>query len=124
MANLARISLAGIGLVGHHGHHAAEKELGQRFEIDLDLYVDIEVAARTDQLADAVNYERVYEVVERVVGSDRFSLLETLATDLVETVYREFDVQGVTLRIRKPSVPFCPNLGYVEIEVSRGDTPE
>ena len=34
MADLARITLADIGLVGYHGYHAAEKELGQRFEVD------------------------------------------------------------------------------------------
>jgi hypothetical protein len=28
------------------------------------------------------------------------------------------------VRVRKPSIPFCPNLGYVEIEVERGRTEE
>jgi dihydroneopterin aldolase len=124
MAALARITLAEIGLVGHHGYHEAEKELGQRFEIDVDLFVDIERPGGTDRLTDAVNYEKVYELVEGIVRDDRFSLLEALVSDIVERIYREFDVQGVTVRVRKPSVPHCPNLGYVEIELSRGETLE
>jgi 7,8-dihydroneopterin aldolase/epimerase/oxygenase len=120
MADLARITLADIGLVGHHGYHAAEKELGQRFEVDVDLWLDVERAGRSDSLEDAVNYERVYELIEKTVSHDRFSLLEALATDLVSSIYDRFEVEGVTIRVRKPSVPHCPNVGYVEVELSRG----
>jgi dihydroneopterin aldolase len=124
MSELARITLNDIALVGHHGHHEAERELGQRFEVDVDLFLDIEVPGKSDKLTDAVNYERVYQVVERVVRDDRFALLEALATDIVEQVYDQFEIEGVVVRVRKPSIPFCPNLGYVEIEVERGRTEE
>ena len=120
MADLARITLADIGLVGYHGYHAAEQELGQRFEVDVDLWVDIETPGQTDNLDDAVNYEQVYQVVEKTVREDRFSLVEALATDLVESIYEQFEIEGVTIRVRKPSIPHCPNIGYVEVEISRG----
>ncbi|MDP6461796.1 MAG: dihydroneopterin aldolase [Gemmatimonadota bacterium] len=120
MSDLSRITLSGIGLVGHHGYHPAEKEMGQRFEVDVDLFADIEAAAHSDDLADAVNYEEVYAFVEEVVRGDRFSLVEALAVDLAETILDRFPVDGVRIRLRKPSIPFCPNLGCVEIEVERG----
>lgn len=123
-AELSRITLSDIGIVGFHGHLAAEKELGQRFQIDVDLFCDVRASAESDRLADAVNYEEVYRVVEKIVGEDRFNLLETLATHLAETIYEGFDVEGVIVRIRKPSIPYCPNLGHVEIEVDRGRTGE
>jgi dihydroneopterin aldolase len=119
-AELSRITLSDIGIVGYHGHLAAEKELGQRFLIDVDLFCDVRVPAESDRLTDAVNYEEVYRVVEKIVGEDRFNLLETLASHLAETIYEGFDVEGVVVRIRKPSIPYCPNLGHVEIEVERG----
>lgn len=124
MPEIARITLADIGLVGHHGYHAAEKELGQRFEVDVDLWVDIEAPGKSDRLAEAVNYEEVYRVVERVMQTDRFSLLEALASDMATAIYEQFEVEGVTVRVRKPSVPHCPNLGHVEIEVERGRVPD
>jgi dihydroneopterin aldolase len=120
MAELARITLSDISLVGYHGYHEAEKELGQRFEVDLELTVDITKAGRSDRLADAVNYEKVYKLVDKVVREDRFSLLEALATDIATSVLESFEVRGVIVRIRKPNVPHCPNLGHVEMEVSRG----
>ncbi|MEZ5065603.1 MAG: dihydroneopterin aldolase [bacterium] len=124
MSQVARITLADIGLVGHHGYHAAEKELGQRFELDVELFIDISRPAESDNLADAVNYEQVYQLVDKTVREDRFSLLEALASDLATSIYDRYEVEGVVVRIRKPSVPHCPNLGYVEIEVERGRTEE
>jgi dihydroneopterin aldolase len=123
-AELSRITLSDIGIVGYHGHLAAEKELGQRFQIDVDLFCDVRAPAESDRLTDAVNYEEVYRVVEKIVGEDRFNLLEALGSHLAETIYEGFDVEGVVVRIRKPSIPYCPNLGYVEIEVDRGRTGE
>ncbi|HMB71794.1 MAG TPA: dihydroneopterin aldolase [bacterium] len=120
MSDLARITLADIGLVGHHGYHAAEKELGQRFEVDVDLWVDIEACAQSDALEDAVNYEMVYQLVEKTVRDDHYSLIEALGADLADSIYDEFEVEGVTVRLRKPSIPHCPSLGHVEIEVDRG----
>lgn len=124
MARTSRITLADISLVGYHGYHEAEKELGQRFELDVEMWVDIETPGRTDKLGDAVDYEEVYRLVEKVVREDRFSLLEALATDLSESILDRFDVEGVTVRIRKPNVPYCANLGYVEIEVAKGTVGE
>ena len=120
MSDLARITLSDIGLVGHHGYHAAEKEMGQRFEVDVDLWVDIENPGRSDNLDDAINYELVYRLVEKTVREDTFSLIEALGADLASSIYDQFEVEGVTVRLRKPSVPHCPNLGHVEIEVDRG----
>lgn len=121
--SLSRISLNDIALVGHHGYHAAERELGQRFIVDVDLFVDISVPGTSDKLADAVDYEKVYRLVEKVVREDHFFLVEALATDLVTRIHNQFGVAGVRVRVRKPSIPFCPNLGHVEIEVSLGDIP-
>ncbi len=123
MAVLSRISLREIAVVGHHGYHAAERELGQRFVVDVDLFTDISAPGISDKLSDAVDYEKVYRLVEKIVREDRFFLVEALATDLVTKIREQFDVAGVRVRVRKPSIPFCPNLGYVEIEVARGETP-
>jgi dihydroneopterin aldolase len=120
MSEMAKISLNEIHVIGHHGHHAAEKELGQRFEVDVELWADVTEAGRSDKLTDAVDYQKVYALVEKTVREDRFCLLEALATDIAEAILERFEVEGVALRIRKPNVPSCPNLGYVEVEVERG----
>ncbi len=46
MTRLSRITLHDIAVVGHHGYHAAERELGQRFVVDVDLFVDVSLPGR------------------------------------------------------------------------------
>jgi dihydroneopterin aldolase len=92
---LSRISLKDIALVGHHGYHAAERELGQRFVVDVDLYVDISLPGASDKLSDAIDYEKVYQLVEKIVREDHFFLVEALATDLVSRIRDQFEVAGV-----------------------------
>jgi dihydroneopterin aldolase len=120
---LSRISLKDIALVGHHGYHAAERELGQRFIVDVDLFADLTLPGRTDKLSDAIDYEKVYHLVEKIVREDHFFLVEALATDLVTRIRHQFNVAGVRVKVRKPSVPFCPDLGHVEVEVCAGEVP-
>jgi dihydroneopterin aldolase len=121
MATMAKITLANIRLVGHHGYHDAERELGQRFELDVELHTNVQTASQSDKLTDAVNYEAVYKIIDSVVREDRFSLLEALASDIARKVLEQFPVVGIVVRVRKASVPRCPGLGHVEIEVKRGE---
>ncbi len=121
MATMAKITLTNIRLVGHHGYHDAERELGQRFELDVELHTNVQTASQSDKLTDTVNYEAVYRIVDRVVREDRFSLLEALASDIARSILEQFPVVGIVVRIRKANVPRCPGLGHVEIEVKRGE---
>jgi len=58
-----RISLHGIDVYGHHGVLPAERDLGQRFVIDVDMWTDCTKAALTDELEDALDYSQVHRVV-------------------------------------------------------------
>ncbi len=61
----AKIELRGLTFFAFHGVLFEERQLGNRFVVDLVLEADISRAARTDNLADTVNYAEVYEVVKR-----------------------------------------------------------
>ena len=57
------VSLSGLVFHARHGVFAAEKELGQKFVIDVDLNCDTRPAASTDDIEDSVNYAEVYSQV-------------------------------------------------------------
>ena len=71
------IRLKNIVLFGYHGVSAAEREVGTRIEVDVD--VRMQVDAR-DALASTVDYSAVFRTVEAVVTGHRFQLLESLAS--------------------------------------------
>jgi dihydroneopterin aldolase len=104
---------------GYHGVSAAERQTGRRFEVDVELLVDMEKPAKSDKLKDTVNYTEVYRTVEQIVLQNSFSLLETIAVRLANQILKKFKPQEVTIRVRKRIPPVPGNLDDIEVEVKR-----
>src|SRR5690606_20588095 len=62
-----RVSLSNMVFYAFHGAFDAERELGQRFEVDVDIYTDFRRAAHADDLDLALNYVHVYNIVKEIV---------------------------------------------------------
>ena len=56
-----RVLLRGLLFHAHHGVLPAERTLGQKFELDLALSVDLRAAGASDALEDTISYAEVYE---------------------------------------------------------------
>lgn len=119
-----RLSLVNLVFYAYHGLFAAEKELGQRFEVDIDLYGDFTACARGDDIDAAINYADVYALVREVVEAREFDLIETLAHTLADEILSAHHVGSVIVRVRKPGAPIGGPMDYVECEVSAGDGEE
>jgi dihydroneopterin aldolase len=113
------IRLNDIVLFAHLGVTEAEREVGQRIHIDMDLELDLAAAGSSDAIADTVSYEKVYREVQRIVESSRSKLMEALAMRLIEGVFDGFPVQAVRVKIQKPNVPFAGSLSSAEVELAR-----
>ncbi len=113
------IRLHNMTFYGYHGVSAAERQTGRRFEVDVELAVDMEKPAKSDKLKDTVNYTEVYRTVEQIVLQNSFSLLETIAVRLADQILRKFKPQEVTIRVRKKIPPVPGNLDHIEVEVKR-----
>lgn len=114
------IRLKDITIFGFYGVSPAEREVGQKIQIDLDLFADLATACRSDSLPDTINYEAVYSTVMEVVGGEkRYRLLEALGEEICEAVIASFPVERVIIRLRKLNLPFPNNLSHVEITLTR-----
>ncbi|MFH1336493.1 MAG: dihydroneopterin aldolase [Candidatus Zixiibacteriota bacterium] len=113
------IRLHNMTFYGYHGVSAAERQTGRRFEVDVELMVDMEKPAKSDKLKDTVNYTDVYRTVEQIVLQNSFSLLETIAVKLANQILKKFKPQEVTIRVRKKIPPVPGNLDDIEVEVKR-----
>jgi dihydroneopterin aldolase len=116
-----RIELRGLRAAGIHGVLAQEKTEAQPFEIDLDLAVDLAVAAGSDTLSDTVDYAGVAETAVGIVsGPPSFDLLEALA-DAVATATLSSDrrIAAVTVHLRKLKPPLAVDIATVGVRITR-----
>lgn len=114
------ISISGMEFYGRHGVLAEENALGQRFVVDIKLYIDLQKAGKTDDLNDTVNYAQVYDCVKRIVEGEPVKLLESLADRIIQSVLKEFSqIEGVKITLHKPGAPIQGIFKDVKVQIKR-----
>ncbi|HEV2125762.1 MAG TPA: dihydroneopterin aldolase [Chloroflexota bacterium] len=100
-----RIFLEGMVFYGYHGVDAAEKTLGQRFVVDVEIAKDLRAPGRTDSVADTVNYADVYRFAKNVVEGPSRDLLEAVAEEIARRIAEYWpEIEEIRVRVRKPEV--------------------
>ncbi|HEX2736603.1 MAG TPA: dihydroneopterin aldolase [Acidimicrobiia bacterium] len=113
------IAIAGLRELGIHGVLPEEQARPQPFEVDVELRVDLSAAGESDRLDDTVDYSAVAEAVSRVVKSERYQLLERLATRIAEVCRADPRVKGVTVTVRKLHPPVRAMLDHVAVRIEQ-----
>ena len=114
-----RIVLKGIRFHGYHGVIEAERQLGQKYEVDLELTTDLSVAGRTDDLAHTIDYAQVVQLVIEIGTQQSFQLFEALAETVAEAIFTQFEIEEVRITVKKLSPPIEPTLTYAGVEIHR-----
>jgi len=114
------IRIHNMSFYGYHGVSDAEKEVGKRFAVDLEMVFDTLTAARSDHLADTINYEVVYKLVGDYITENTFHLTETVSEGIADLLFEKFNLEGLRVKVRKNTPPFPGHLDYIEIETTRG----
>jgi len=114
------ITLAGMAFYAYHGLHDEEARLGQRFDIDVAVGLDLAPAGRSDDYADTVGYDRLHRTVEAVVLGPRLNLIEALADRIARAVLAEFaEIEDVAVTVRKPGAPVPGIFDHAAVTVRR-----
>lgn len=115
-----RIVLSNMVFQARHGVIEWEKVEAQRFEVDVELALDVQRAALEDDLTQTVNYADVYEVTRQVVESTTFNLIEALAEAIAHEILGGHSlVREVVVRVRKPEVRLGGPLDFAGVEIRR-----
>jgi dihydroneopterin aldolase len=115
-----RIHLAGMVFLSHVGAGDDERADAQEIEVDVVLELDLEPAGASDDLAQTINYSRLFDACREIVEGGSFHLLEAIAAAIANRVLADFSpVDAVTVRVRKPGVPIDGQLDYAGVEIER-----
>ncbi|WP_368497395.1 2-amino-4-hydroxy-6-hydroxymethyldihydropteridine diphosphokinase [Herbiconiux sp. A18JL235] len=116
---LDRLSLTGLEVFAHHGVFDFERENGQLFVVDVELWLDTAPAAAGDDLSATVHYGELAVEIAAAVAADPVDLIETLAERVAGVVLAHRPVQRVSVVVHKPDAPITVPFGDVSITIVR-----
>lgn len=100
-----QIKITGITAVGHHGVFDYERENGQRFTADITLFFSFAKAAKSDDLADTVDYGQIAEIAHELLLGVPVNLIEALADQMAREILALGKIDAVEVTIHKPNAP-------------------
>lgn len=116
---LDSIRIAGIRHYGYTGFFDEEQVLGQWFEVNLTLWLDLATTGANDQLENTLNYAEVVAGVTAVMDAARFKTLERLNTAILERVLAFDQVRRAHSELVKLSPPIPGFSGQITIAMTR-----
>lgn len=114
-----RIELRGLTVRGNHGVFDHERRDGQDFVIDVTVWIDLDAAAATDDLADTLNYGTLAERAAAIVAGPPRNLIETVSAEIAEDVMTDERVHAVEVVVHKPNAPIPLTFSDVAVVARR-----
>jgi dihydroneopterin aldolase len=114
-----KIIAKGLTFKGYHGVLPQEKELPQKFIVDLNLFLDLRPAGIEDDLQKTVNYDEVYKQVKRIVEKETYNLIEALAENIAASLLLRFPLERVEVTVYKPEAPVDGEFDYFGVNIVR-----
>lgn len=119
LKNMDSIKLTGIRCYGYTGYLPEEQVLGQWFEVDLTLWLDLRPAGKSDALEDTLDYRKVISTTQNIVKTSKFALVERLAEAIAEAILMFAEVEKIQVSLTKPAAPIPDFGGKIKVEIVR-----
>lgn len=112
-----KILIRGLEISACHGVNDFEKTAPQPFVFDADIYCDFLSAAKSDDIADTVNYSAASKIIAAVTTENCFDLIEKLAYECAYALLDKTSAKRVSLTVYKPKAPMKLKFGTVGVSV-------
>lgn len=115
---MSKISIVDLEVFYRVGVPDTERAQPQRLLLTVEMESDFTTAAKSDSIADTINY---FAVTQRLLkfGADReWKLIEKLAADIADMVLAEFKPQSVSVEVKKFIIP---EARHVSVSLTRGN---
>ncbi len=113
------IAITGLRYYGYTGYLAEERMLGQWFEVDLTLWVDLVAVGNSDRLEDTLDYRELVERVRHQIETAKVNTMEHLASQIARSILAWDQAQKIKVRLTKVSAPIPDFSGKISVEITR-----
>ena len=111
-----KISIIDLEVFYRVGVPDAERAQPQRLLLTVKMDCDFSSAAKSDSIADTINYFSVTQRLLHFGDGREWKLIEKLAADIAEVVLTEFKPQAVTVEVKKFIIP---QARYISVSLTR-----
>jgi dihydroneopterin aldolase len=118
-STLDKLNVTGIRAYGYTGFLPEEQILGQWFEVDLTVWLDIAQAGKSDRLEHTYDYRDSITAIQTLIRTKRFKLIEALGEAIAQIVLSSDTVAQVRVQLTKVSPPIADFSGQVSLEIVR-----
>ncbi|MDN3595921.1 dihydroneopterin aldolase [Zunongwangia endophytica] len=116
---MGSIKLKNIKVFAYHGCLDEEGKIGSDYRVDLKVKGDLSNSAKSDELADTIDYVHLNKIVKEEMAI-RSKLLETVAERINNRVLQEIlMVQKVKVWVSKINPPIGGNVTMVSVSRSK-----
>jgi dihydroneopterin aldolase len=113
------IEVTGIRGYGYTGLLPEERTLGQWFEVDLTLWLDLQPSGKSDDITKTIDYRQAIAIVKHIITTAKFALVEKLADVIAEDILKLEPIEQVRVRLSKPTPPIPDFEGSITIDITR-----
>ncbi len=114
-----RIRITNIRCYGYTGFLAEEQVLGQWFQVDLTISLDLLPSGTSDDLSKTLDYREAIEAVKQIVKNEKFALVEKMADAIASKILSLNLVQEVRVELTKAAAPIPDFGGQITIDITR-----
>ena len=113
------IEIEGMEFYAFHGHFIEEQVVGNKFILNIAIETDCDKAGISDKLDDALDYQKVYNLIKQEMEKKSF-LLENICDSILNTLYQEFSsIKKATIKVSKINPPMGGQIEKVSITKTR-----
>lgn len=119
MSNLDKIIIEGLEVSCIIGVLDKERISKQPVVIDIELSLDLSIPSKSDDIADTLDYFKIYEDIVSLAEKSSFYLIEKLAEQIADLCLQNDLVKAVKVSVKKPNALEKAKFASVQIKRSK-----
>jgi len=112
-----KILISDLNLLISVGIHSFEKTKKQEVKFNININVNPSLFPVKNEINSIVNYETVIKIITKLTENKHYELLETLAEDIFNELFKNINIQKIKLKIEKTQI--VKNTSSVGIEITK-----
>lgn len=117
---LDSIKIKNLEVYANHGVLSEENNLGQKFYVSVELFLNFDKAVEKDDINFSINYNEVCNIITKCMQENTFNLIESAANNLIFEIMDIYSiVDGIIIELKKPWAPIRLSLETVSVKMKR-----